>query len=67
MATQRTIFREAVAGGRRSYGYDLGMLFVAADVRGDVLEGGRLGVDGRWGVRVGVCGASGALSSETKE
>ena len=38
------------------------MLVVAADVRGDVVEGRRLGVDGEWGVRVGVCGSAGGLS-----
>jgi hypothetical protein len=40
----------------------MGMLVVAADVRGDVVESRRLGVDGGWGVRVGVCGAAGGLS-----
>ena len=40
----------------------MGMLVVAADVRGDVVESRRLGVDGGWGVRVGVCGEAGGLS-----
>jgi hypothetical protein len=40
----------------------MGMLVVAADVRGDVVESRRLGVDGGSSVRVGVCGAAGGLS-----
>lgn len=62
VAPQRTVFRENVAGSWRRHGYELGMLLVATHVRGDVLESGRLGVDGRRGVRVGVCGASGGLN-----
>ena len=40
----------------------MGMLVVAADVYGDVVESGRLGVDGRRSARAGVCCKAGELS-----
>ena len=39
----------------------MGMLVVAADVYGDVVERRRLGVDGRRSVRAGVCYKTGEL------